>query len=95
MDPLEYIHIRFHYNREYLRRDRTLTYAGGTVASSFIKRDKLSSLELTGHLKNHLPTYNEGQLLYWLYPGRQLFDGLKTLVDDEGCKVISEYITDD
>ncbi|KAM0876456.1 hypothetical protein ACQ4PT_036150 [Festuca glaucescens] len=95
MDPLEYLHVKFHYNGEFLRGDKTLTYAAGTVASSFIKRDKLSSLELTAHLKNHLPTYNEGQLLYWLYPGRQLFDGLKTLVDDEGCKEISDYITDD
>jgi hypothetical protein len=95
MDPLEYLHVRFHYNGEFLRGDKTLTYAGGTVASSFIKRDSLSSLELTAHLKNHLPTYNEGQLLYWQYPERQLFDGLKTLVDDEGCKEISDYITDD
>ena len=95
MDPLEYLHVRFHYNGEFLRGDRTLTYDSGTVASSFIKRGKLSLLELVGHLKDHLPTYNEGQLLYWLYPGQQLFDGLKTLVDDEGCKGISDYITDD
>jgi alpha-galactosidase len=52
----------------------------------------MSFLELIGHLKNHLPTYNEAQYLYWLYPGKQLLDGLKTIIDDEGCKCISDII---
>ena len=55
MDPLEYLHVRFHYNGEFLRGYRTLTYASGTLASSFIERDKLSFFELIGHLKDHLP----------------------------------------
>jgi alpha-galactosidase len=94
MDPLKFLHIIYHYNGEFLTADRSLTYVGGTVASSFIERSKLSYLELIDHLKNHLPTYNEGQYLYWLYPGRQMFDGLKTIIDDDGCQGISNIIID-
>jgi hypothetical protein len=90
MDNSEFLHVTYHYNGEFSTGTRSLTYVGGAIASSFIKRDKMSFLELIGHLKNHLPTYNEAQYLYWLYPGKQLFDGLKTIIDDEGCKYISD-----
>jgi alpha-galactosidase len=93
MDNSEFLQVRYHYNGEFLSATRSLTYVGGTVASSFIKRDKMSYLELIGHLKSHLPTYNEAQYLHWLNPGRQLFDGLKTIIDDEGCKGISNIVT--
>ena len=70
MDPLKFLHVRYHYSGEFFTEDKSVTYVGGTVASSFIERNKFSYLELICHLKTHVPTYNEGQLLYWLYPGK-------------------------
>ena len=93
MDNSEFLHVRYHYNGEFVSGTNCLTYVGGTVASSFIKRDKMSYLGLIGHLKSHLPTYNEAQHLYCLYPGRQLYDGLKIIFNDEGCKGILDIIT--
>jgi hypothetical protein len=56
MDNSEFLHVRYHYNGEFFSAARSLTYVGSTVASSFIKRDKMSYLELIGRLKSHLPT---------------------------------------
>ena len=51
---------------------------------SYIDRDKVSLPKVMGHLKDHC-TVEEGALLHWLVPGRQLSNGLRVLMDDQTC----------
>ena len=60
---------------------------------SFIERDKISLPEVIGHLKDH---YNalDPVLLHWFFPGKDLLNGLKVLVDDKACLDMSKCVTD-
>jgi alpha-galactosidase len=51
---------------------------------SFINRDKISLPEVMGHLKDH---YNatDPVILHWLFPGKDLHNRLRALVDDQAC----------
>ena len=59
---------------------------------SFIERDKISLPEVIGHLEDH---YNASDpvLLHWLFPGKDLLNGLRVLVDDKACLDMSECVT--
>ena len=59
-------------------------YLGEQLEVSYIDRDKVSLPEVMGHLKDHC-TIEEGALLHWLFPGRQLCNGLRVLMDDQTC----------
>jgi len=84
MDPLDTLPIRFHYGGEFLRRGNNMYYLGEQVDVSYIDRDKVSLPEIMGHLKDHC-TVEEGALLHWLVPRRQLSNGLRVLMDDQAC----------
>ena len=84
MDPLDTLPIWFHYGGEFLRRENNVYYLGGQVEVSYIDRDKVSLPKVMGHLKDHC-TVEEGALLHWLGPGRQLSNGLRVLMDDQTC----------
>jgi len=60
---------------------------------SFIERDKISLPKVIGHLKDH---YNASDhvLLHWLFPGKDLLNGLRVLVDDKACLDMSKCVTD-
>ncbi|KAF8667739.1 hypothetical protein HU200_052649 [Digitaria exilis] len=60
---------------------------------SYIVRDKISLPELVAHLRDHC-VVTEGRLLHWLFPGKELDNGLRALVDDKVCMYMSECITD-
>jgi len=84
MDWLEKLNVRFHYNGEFLHNGKKMHYCGGTVATSYIDHDKVSLPELLGHLKDHC-TVLDCTLLHWLIPRRELYNGLRALVDDKAC----------
>jgi len=68
-------------------------YCGGNEAMSDIDRDKISLPELVGHLRDHC-VVKEGMLMHWLFPGKELENGLRVLVDDKACQYMSDCITD-
>ncbi|OEL25328.1 hypothetical protein BAE44_0013653 [Dichanthelium oligosanthes] len=58
---------------------------------SYIESDKLSLPEVMEHLKDHYKP-SDPILLHWLFPSKQLVDGLRALVDDKSCKDMSHYV---
>jgi len=84
MDMLEMLTVRFHFNGEFVNDGKILQYVGGSEQMSYIDRDKVSLPEVIGHLKDHCAV-EEGTLLHWLFPGRELKSGLRALVDDKVC----------
>ena len=76
--------VRFHFNGEFVNDGKILQYVGGSEQMSYIDRDKVSLPEVIGHLKDHCAV-EEGTLLHWLFPGRELKSGLRALVDDKVC----------
>ena len=93
MDPLDFLDVRFHFGREFINDGKALHYCGGKEGVSSIERDKISLPEITRHLKDHFQP-SDPILLHWLFPGKQLVDGLRALVDDKSCKVMCDSITD-
>ncbi|XP_066374845.1 uncharacterized protein [Miscanthus floridulus] len=60
---------------------------------SYIDRDKLSLPEVVGHLRDHC-NVKEGTILHWLFPGRDMSTGLRALVDDKVCQIMSDCIVE-
>jgi alpha-galactosidase len=89
---LEYLVVRFHFGGEFLNDGNKLHYLGGNEVS-FIDRDKISLPEVMGHLKDH---YNatDPVILHWLFPGKDLHNGLRALVDDQICLEMCASVTD-
>jgi alpha-galactosidase len=58
---------------------------------SHIDRDKVSLPEIWGHLKDHTNVSNRA-LLHWLYPGKDLINELRVLVDDTTCIEMADTI---
>ncbi|KAJ1291664.1 hypothetical protein BS78_02G333400 [Paspalum vaginatum] len=73
--------------------EKKLEYQGGQEAMSYIERDKVSLPEVMGHLRDHC-SVAEGTLLHWLFPGKELHNGLRVLLDDKVCLYMSECIVD-
>ena len=48
---------------------------------------------IVGHLKDHC-TINEGALLHWLFPGKELVNGLRVLIDDKSCIEMADSIVE-
>lgn len=91
MDPLEYLPVRFHFGGDFINKGRETFYIGGSEEMSYIERDKVSLPEIVGHLKDHCEVI-PGMLLQWLFPGKELADGLRVLIDDEVCNYMSNYV---
>ncbi|KAG2629091.1 hypothetical protein PVAP13_3KG400703 [Panicum virgatum] len=65
MDILDTMPVRFHFGGDFVNHRNKKKYVGGREAMSYIDRDKLSLLEIVGHLRDHL-NVSEGVLLHWL-----------------------------
>lgn len=91
MDPLEYLPVRFHFGGDFINNGRETFYIGGSEEMSYIERDKVSLPEIVGHLKDHCEVI-PGMLLQWLFPGKELADGLRVLIDDEVCNYMSNCV---
>lgn len=93
MDLIDFIAVRFHFLGHFISHGTKVDYVGGSEAMSYIDRDKLSLPEVVGHLKDH---YNveEGSLLHWLFPGKDMSSGLRVLLDDGVCQYMSQCVTE-
>jgi alpha-galactosidase len=60
---------------------------------SYIDRDKISLPEVVGHLRDHC-IFSEGTSLHWLFPGKELENGLRVLVDDKVCQLMAGNIVE-
>ncbi|OEL22013.1 hypothetical protein BAE44_0016968 [Dichanthelium oligosanthes] len=68
MDKLDYLPIRFHFDRAFFSSDGQLKYVGGSSKMSYIEMDKLSLPEIIGHLTDHVVA-SYAMRLHWLCPG--------------------------
>ncbi|KAJ1283925.1 hypothetical protein BS78_03G164600 [Paspalum vaginatum] len=93
MDPLDTLPVRFHLGDEFLSSGRNVYYVGGSEEMSYLERDKVSLPEIVGHLQDHCAV-QEGTLLHWLFPGKDLNNGLRVLVDDATCLEMSNCISE-
>ncbi|CAL5025564.1 unnamed protein product [Urochloa decumbens] len=93
MDVLGSLIVRFHFNGRFTNDGKKVQYCGGQEAMSYIDRDKVSLPEIIGHLRGYY-TVSEGQLLHWLFPGKQLENRLLVLVDDTACLKMSDTIVE-
>ena len=93
MDVLGTLSVRFHFNGEFISAGKKLFYSGGREQMFYIDRDKVSLPEIVGHLKDHC-TVNEGALLHWLFPGKELVNGLRVLIDDKSCIEMADSIVE-
>ncbi|CAO2166140.1 unnamed protein product [Urochloa humidicola] len=93
MDVLSTLPVRFHFNGEFVRTRKKLFYCGGREAMSYIDRDHVSLPEMFGQLKDHC-LVQEGTLLHWRFPGKELDDGLRVLVDDKSCLDMADCIVE-
>ncbi|CAN6279164.1 unnamed protein product [Urochloa humidicola] len=91
MDVLSKFVVRFHFNGEFMNDGKKVQYVGGREAMSYIDRDKVSLAEIVGHLRGHC-TVEDGTLVHWLFPGKELDDGLRVLVDDKTCLQMADAI---
>ncbi|CAN6219452.1 unnamed protein product [Urochloa humidicola] len=89
MDVFSTLIVRFHFNGLFTNSGKTVRYVGGSEAISYIDRDKVSLLEIVGHLRDHWEV-EDGALLHWLFPGKGLDDGLRVLIDDNACLQMSD-----
>ncbi|KAJ1266508.1 hypothetical protein BS78_08G156500 [Paspalum vaginatum] len=91
MDPLDTLIVQFHLKGEFFNDRKKLQYLGGQEAMSYLERDKVSLPEVMGHLRDHC-SVPDGTLLHWLFPGKELENGLRALVDDKVCLYMSKCI---
>ena len=87
----EFIGVRFHYGGMFAREGTKLHYHGGKTGISFIDKDKISLPEIKGYLQDHTDI-SKAAMIYWHVPGKELADGLITLVDDQSCLQMSEFL---
>nr|CCI55283.1 PH01B001G05.6 [Phyllostachys edulis] len=93
MDNLDKLAVRFHFSGDLFNDGKRLHYCRGRDGMSYIDQDKLSLLEVKGHLKDHCEDV-ELVLMHWLFPGKVLKNGLGVLTDDKDCQTMANYITD-
>ncbi|KAK3164361.1 hypothetical protein QOZ80_1AG0016580 [Eleusine coracana subsp. coracana] len=93
MDPLETLHVRFHLNGEFCTVGNVMQYVGGKEAMSYIERDKVSYLEILGHLRDHMEIA-EGTMLHWQFLGLSVSNGLRILYDDKSALEMVDSIVE-
>uniref|UniRef100_A0A0E0E7D4 Uncharacterized protein n=1 Tax=Oryza meridionalis TaxID=40149 RepID=A0A0E0E7D4_9ORYZ len=62
MNNLEILHVRFHYNGEFVDSRRIVQYVGGDERMSYTEKDKISMPEIRGHLADHVEVKDAMQL---------------------------------
>jgi alpha-galactosidase len=80
----EVLTVRFHFNGDFVVDGSQIQYCNRGSRVSHIEKDKLSILELNGHLMDHT-TFRRSVRMYWLPIGAKLNSGMKLLVDDKSC----------
>ncbi|TVU45368.1 hypothetical protein EJB05_04855, partial [Eragrostis curvula] len=96
MDNLDMLPVKFYLGGEFVHQRDIVDYVGGDEAMSHVERDKVSLPEIVGHLKDHMTITDKDTIhLHWLFPGKELNNGLRPLSDDKVCIYMSECITED
>ncbi|CAL4993519.1 unnamed protein product [Urochloa decumbens] len=73
-----------------------MNFVGGDEAWSYIEREKVSVCEIVGNLKRHMIITDKDSIsLYWLFPEKDLVNGLRPLNDDKECSYMLKCITND
>jgi alpha-galactosidase len=80
----EVLTVRFHFNGDFVVDGSQIQYCNRGSGVSHIEKDKLSILELNGHLMDHT-TFRRSVRMYWLPIGAKLNSGMRLLVDDKSC----------
>lgn len=93
MNVLSMLSVRFHFNGEFINDGEKVHYVGGREAMSYIDRDKVSLQEIIRHLRDHY-TVEDGALVHWLFPGKDLDDGHHVLMDDKTCLQMADAIVE-
>ncbi|KAL6633502.1 hypothetical protein ACP70R_026173 [Stipagrostis hirtigluma subsp. patula] len=93
MDLSEMLAVRFHFNGQFVNDGKNVQYIGGSEGMSHIERDKMSLPEVRGHLADHLKDLGM-VMMHWLYPGKQLSNGLRVLSDDKACQTMCDSVPD-
>jgi alpha-galactosidase len=89
MDVMDTLVVRFHFNGVFINFGNSVHYVGGRRAMSYIDRDKVSLLEIIGHLRDHLAV-DDATMLHWLFPWKTMSDGLRVLMDDNAWLQMSD-----
>lgn len=96
MDNHDFLPVRFHLGGEFVRHGPNIDFVGGDEAWSYIEREKVSVCAIVSNLKRHMIiTDKDSIFLHWLFPGKELINGLRPLKDDKECSYMLQYITDD
>lgn len=93
MDNLGFLPIKFHFHGKFVYDDGDVNYVDGVARMSYIERDKMSLPEIKGHLGDHI-TVTEQTHLHWLFPGLELNNGLRLIIDDKACSFLLDSITE-
>ncbi|CAO2179371.1 unnamed protein product [Urochloa humidicola] len=92
---MEFLPVRFHLGGEFVHYGQAIDFVGGDEAWSYIEREKVSMCELVANLKRHMIiTDKDSIFLRWLFPGKDLVNGLRPLNDDKECSYMLQCITD-
>jgi hypothetical protein len=95
VDNPKVLQVRFYLGGKFVRGGNNAHDVGGDEAMSYIEKDKVSVPEITGHLKYHMIINDKDKIyLHWLFPGKELNNGLRILSDDNVCTYMSQCITE-
>lgn len=78
---------------DFFNDGKCVHYLGGLEALSWIDRDKVSLPEILGRLQDHYEVTEE-ILLHWLFPRKELANGLRVLTNNNACILMRDCITD-
>ena len=84
MDFFDKLAVRFHYNGEFYNDGKRVVYCGGLEGMPYMDKDKMSLLEIRGHLEDYCKGLDMVKM-HWLFPDKRLFNGLWMLSDDKAC----------
>ncbi|CAO2143964.1 unnamed protein product [Urochloa humidicola] len=94
MDNMDFLPVRFHLGGEFVHYGHTIDFVGGDEAWSYIEREKVSVCEIVANLKRHMIITDKDSIsLHWLFPGKDLVNGLRPLNDDKECSYMLQCIT--
>lgn len=81
--------VRFHFNGKIIKEGRNLHYSGGEQMMFNIERGKMSLSEIKRHIIECSEHMELGRL-FWLFPGEEMYCGLKLLKNDKMCNFMSD-----
>jgi hypothetical protein len=91
MPQKDYLVVRFHFDGKFVNDGSTLEYVGGEDAMCMIPRERCRMVEIHRYLRLH-HNILDTEMLHWLMPGKDLFDGLCCLASDDACMVMLKHV---